>query len=116
MSLTPELFDAWVTALRSGEYAQGSGQLKSDRGEFCCLGVLCDVAGLDLEQENPHRPGTKLGQTGGLEVKRVAPWPLTRLGQKTRVGLALRNDEGLSFDDIADHLDAHRAMYVEATS
>ena len=42
----------WVDALRSGDYAQGTGVLRNaytDR--WCCLGVACDVArknGLDL--------------------------------------------------------------------
>ena len=34
----------WVDALRSGEYKQGKGQLRNSKGEFCCLGVLCDLA------------------------------------------------------------------------
>jgi hypothetical protein len=34
----------WVEALRSGEYEQGKDQLRSSDDEFCCLGVLCDVA------------------------------------------------------------------------
>jgi hypothetical protein len=38
-----EIAKEWVTALRSGEYQQGRGQLKSGN-EFCCLGVLCDLA------------------------------------------------------------------------
>lgn len=33
----------WVAALRSGEYKQGKHCLQKD-GEFCCLGVLCDIA------------------------------------------------------------------------
>lgn len=33
----------WVAALRSGEYKQGSGELKTTEGAFCCLGVLCDL-------------------------------------------------------------------------
>ena len=32
----------WVSALRSGEYEQGSEKLYSGRG-YCCLGVLCDL-------------------------------------------------------------------------
>ena len=32
----------WVSALRSGEYQQGKGQL-SLNGRFCCLGVACDI-------------------------------------------------------------------------
>ena len=44
----------WVDALRSGEYHQGKGALtniKEDREEDCCLGVLCKLAikdGLDI--------------------------------------------------------------------
>ena len=34
---------AWIAALRSGEYKQGQGRLRFG-DEFCCLGVLCDLA------------------------------------------------------------------------
>lgn len=47
-STPQEVRDAWVAALRSGDYAQGKGRLhrKIDgvTEEFCCLGVLCDLA------------------------------------------------------------------------
>lgn len=33
----------WVAALRSGEYAQGKKALSLDN-QYCCLGVLCDLA------------------------------------------------------------------------
>ena len=33
----------WVKALRSGEYEQGRGQLRTWDGRFCCLGVLCNL-------------------------------------------------------------------------
>ena len=33
----------WVDALRSGEYKQVGGRLKTLEG-YCCLGVLCDLA------------------------------------------------------------------------
>jgi len=32
----------WVAALRSGEYEQTGGMLRSNNG-YCCLGVLCDL-------------------------------------------------------------------------
>lgn len=38
-----KLKDLWLKALRSGEYAQADGMLKSGDG-YCCLGVLCHVA------------------------------------------------------------------------
>lgn len=38
----------WLTALRSGKYKQGEGYLRQknyhNKIEYCCLGVLCDVA------------------------------------------------------------------------
>lgn len=39
-----QLQQDWIKALRSGEYKQSAGFLKTGHG-FCCLGVLCDVSG-----------------------------------------------------------------------
>ena len=41
--LKPEFKEAWLAALRSGEYQQTRGQLRRDNA-FCCLGVACDLA------------------------------------------------------------------------
>lgn len=30
----------WLKALRSGDYKQGNGHLKTADNKFCCLGVL----------------------------------------------------------------------------
>lgn len=49
-----ELIELWVAALRSGNYKQGLGQLRSFNDEYCCLGVLCEVY-----QQN----------IGGLEIR-----------------------------------------------
>lgn len=37
---------SWVAALRSGKFKQGTVYLESAGGQFCCLGVLCNVAGV----------------------------------------------------------------------
>ena len=37
-----EIADKWIAALESGKYEQGLGALNSG-GQFCCLGVLCEV-------------------------------------------------------------------------
>jgi hypothetical protein len=42
--LNAEVKTKWVAALLSGEYKQGKGWLRSRNEEFCCLGVLCDLA------------------------------------------------------------------------
>lgn len=41
--MNPEIKAKWLAALRSGEYKQGRGYLQNGKGEFCCLGVLCDL-------------------------------------------------------------------------
>lgn len=39
--------EAWVAALRSGEFDQISDQLADGRNGFCCLGVACELATRD---------------------------------------------------------------------
>lgn len=38
-----EVKEKWITALRSGDYVQGFGTLKTIDNKHCCLGVLCDI-------------------------------------------------------------------------
>lgn len=40
MRMSQEIKTKWVEALRSGDYMQGVGRLKDDKGAYCCLGVL----------------------------------------------------------------------------
>ena len=42
--MNAELKKKWLEALRSGKYRQGKHKLRNHNNEFCCLGVLCDVA------------------------------------------------------------------------
>lgn len=53
---------AWIEALESGKYMQGSGALCRSNGingmEYCCLGVACEVAiadGVPLRKEMGER-------------------------------------------------------------
>lgn len=54
--------DAWVNALRSGEYTQGTGNLHmvtpEGQHEYCCLGVLCDLAEQAGEVNSKRIDGT----------------------------------------------------------
>jgi len=55
--LAPEVKAAWLEALRSGKYVQGTGRLhKGDK--YCCLGVLCDVMGAREQFPSPPAIGT----------------------------------------------------------
>jgi hypothetical protein len=100
----------WVTALRSGKYAQAQGSLK--RGDnFCCLGVLCEVMGYNNWQEPPSPGGrrtlmsndgyTVLG-TGNLSSQLIIE---SGLDVHTVSELANMNDNGDSFVRIAQHIE-----------
>lgn len=41
-----DLQRAWIDELRSGKYEQGQGFLKDKHDRYCCLGILCELAGL----------------------------------------------------------------------
>lgn len=55
--MNAELKAKWVEALRSGKYQQGREQLNEADQLFCCLGVLCEIEGLDKFYENMDRVG-----------------------------------------------------------
>jgi len=104
----------WVEALRSGEYKQASQALRENDG-FCCLGVLCDLAGKhglgEWEQDTWF-----LGCGASVPVE-VRQWS----GLKTSYGtlgnrtLAEMNDDGATFAEIADLIEQHAdELFVEA--
>jgi hypothetical protein len=114
--MNKEIKERWLTALRSGEYNQTDGFLKNGNA-FCCLGVLCDLhrkETLDTAwQKQCDGEYDYLGQTE-LPPACVYEWaelPNVRTIQ-TDPGLAnsvdrlvLANDEGESFDQIADMIE-----------
>jgi hypothetical protein len=120
----PTLIEKWIAALRSGEYAQGSGQLRdSNTGpgrpvEYCCLGVLCDVAGLEPDADSDtymgneaYPPALVVGMLG-LDVSQVDPGErvVLRLDDDlddAESSLDHLNDNGRSFAEIADLIEAN---------
>jgi len=100
----------WVAALRSGDYKQGAGQLRSSDNHFCCLGVLCNLHAMahPVVAEKERDVVTYNGQMG-LLPSTVEEWA----GMKSSDGtlydadgdltdLASINDDGSSFIEIAD--------------
>jgi hypothetical protein len=114
-----EVKEKWVEALRSGKYEQGTGYLCRD-GQYCCLGVLCDVLGID-NKDYPHTRGAKTyfvdedDHSSAFGLPRAA-LELTHLNstsgryQKDNgdfSDLITNNDEqGMSFSDIADIIES----------
>lgn len=37
----------WIEALRSGKYQQGNGYLRTIDDKYCCLGVACEILGIE---------------------------------------------------------------------
>lgn len=120
----------WVRALRSGKYTQASGALRTEDG-FCCLGVLCDVydsknwtlaphedfAGNESQEWhykscNRHNDRSYWIDVLPNEIVEFAGFdtnnpevPFDVCDGKT--SLAVINDKGATFTEIADLIETH---------
>jgi hypothetical protein len=105
-----QLFDAWVSALRSGRYQQDYGFLKTDRG-FCCLGVLCEVAGLRSEKGSSYSEWF-YSDSSKLLPERFFPGlsrdGLANLESGVKSLIEMNDRDKLSFSEIADFLEKNR--------
>lgn len=106
----------WISALRSGKYRQGRGALR--RGDkYCCLGVLCELAiqdGVKIELDVDNESRTTFDGSAGYPPVAVMDWadlsdnnPRIRPGGESDRTLAGINDEGASFETIADLIEKH---------
>ena len=111
--------EAWVVALRSGQYQQGRRALKAICGadkeiRHCCLGVLCEVLGVPNRQEGPYFGFSSGGYTGVLppEVSNAMGFvdcdpSITDVEGELRGTLAGLNDsDRWSFGQIADLIES----------
>lgn len=102
----------WLKALRSGEYRQGRGQLRNNKGEYCCLGVACEVYQKegpgDLEIDDLGYVTSYDGDTGHLP-KKVADWlGITKTLLSNGIGCIKMNDtHNLTFIEIANQIKEH---------
>lgn len=114
--MNPEVKAKWVEALRNGNYEQGRSALKSGNTvpQFCCLGVLCDLAEQEgIVESSGGGMYTRFTATADLYdssmttlPRAVADWAGIELesGLVGRV-MTMNDHEGKSFDEIADHID-----------
>lgn len=114
----------WVTALRSGEFEQGTDYLNNEE-KFCCLGVLSELAvrdGVIAPPTHVESSWKDEGHATGLAYdgqrhhlpESVAEWAGLSDGdlwdQNPYVGdetVADLNDGGASFPEIADLIEEH---------
>lgn len=119
--MEPELKAKWVTALRSGNFQQTKHSLKVKREDgsfsYCCLGVFGEVCGLEwldkggnMERLYPMIDGQNISahSLGSYYSEGFAEQ--YGLGNHMNENswqhhLAEMNDEGIKFDQIADHIE-----------
>jgi hypothetical protein len=123
-SLPREFKEAWIKALKSGNYVQGSGSLRKEMDNtdnpslsqhrstptYCCLGVACSVAGVPEE----YITGEWIDYVDGYEYD-VVPEILHGVSDENQLveALSCMNDthtadtteHKFSFEDIADWID-----------
>lgn len=118
----------WIDALRSGKYKQGMGVLcgltTDGKKEYCCLGVLADhfvspnkvkfdskAKDYGYDQEFSYLPSNikealyLRSNAGEIDIKLLKEeWRLNiqPFMDGTKATLAMLNDEGFTFTEIAD--------------
>lgn len=90
----------WVAALRSGKYQQGQNYLRHD-GEYCCLGVLCDLIDPAAWKQTGEGKSEWHGARSLFPLEAAA-----RIGIGRHIHLLTMNDEeNKSFAEIADWIE-----------
>jgi hypothetical protein len=115
----------WVAALKSGEYKQGQGALRGEDEKMCCLGVLCEIAvkhgvipapnkGDDYEKNYEYGPSRETAFPPAAVWRdwalMEAPDPMVpkpNPDAEGDIGLAGLNDDGYTFDQIADLIEKY---------
>lgn len=104
--MNPKVKELWTTTLRSGDYQQGRGRLRT--GDlYCCLGVLCDLYSMDqwsLVEGSyeflgaTHMLPADVVEWAGLDERNPMPGGIS---------LAALNDKGASFEAIASVIEMY---------
>lgn len=104
-----ELKSRWLTALRSGDYRQTKGKLRSFRNDYfddgyCCLGVLCDISGKGEWNGDYYKMMIEDGYSHSSEIKLpgLDEFEMTPDQQSDLINM---NDDGKSFLEIADWIE-----------
>lgn len=101
--MNKELKTLWLTALRSGEYKQVKERLYDHKNNsYCCLGVLCEVAGIPKNGGKEHFiSNSSHHQMMTYELEEVFD-----INLRSVQVLAAMNDTGnKTFSEIADYIE-----------
>ena len=110
MVMNQEIKEKWLAALRSGKYKQGKYRLRTIDDEYCCLGVLCEVVGLEAQLDRFNRYKYE-GESAFLPLSVKLVSEISGSGSlhnpiyfngTNRDCLMTLNDSGMTFEQIAD--------------
>jgi hypothetical protein len=114
-----ENLDAWLTALRSGNFAQGRRALLDEvTGGYCCLGVLEHCLTGEIERHPDGSPKEYPSESWLADQQitffdddgKVTTNPVVFFdGDDTRA--AILNDAGVSFSVIANLIEEHTETF-----
>ena len=93
----------WIAALRSGLYKSTQRRLRLN-DSYCCLGVYCDIYDKSLWKKSTHSDAY-------LYLDIIDKLPLgiqldLGLSDAQQSQLIYMNDQGISFDEIADQIES----------
>lgn len=96
MTTHQEDLERWVEALESGEYEQGTAQLRTTNNKWCCIGVWCNIIDPTAWQRD------NCGEWRWHGDRSYAPQTSAKgLSSQDQSNLASLNDRGQSFRAIA---------------
>ncbi len=112
MKMKAAIQRAWLKALRSGQYTQGTGMLRTPdaKSRFCCLGVLCDLHSQSLKRSGWRKRDGHWHYGTRYEEAILSPGVMRWAGLRSRdpivahkgeTSLADLNDSNHSFKYIA---------------
>lgn len=108
--LSSEQIDNWIAALRSGNYPQAVGCLRSEQG-YCCLGVLADINGAEwIAMAKLSRFNAKFGENEYVSALPTTFLPANWLNQL----IDLNDFRHAPFSEIADYIERHRNAFTRA--
>lgn len=112
--MDPVIKAQWIAALRSGQFKQDKGMLRSPvTGGYCCLGVLCHATGHMTDDDGYARTEDDDGHEVACSMELPAALA-TRFGitDTTEIELISMNDgtggyvgKPKSFAEIADYIE-----------
>lgn len=98
----------WIEALRSGKYKQGKGFLKY-KNTYCCLGVACEIFKDELALEEIGVSVKSFDKNSSTcpekVIKHLDLYSKTGCKNNFLTTLTTLNDNGMSFQEIANELE-----------